>query len=137
MKANELMIGDWVIDGTQPAQVTGITCGGVIETTANEHSNIEVIEPIRITPELLEANGFEIGYKCPEGVYSLYVDGTIVVEVALYDPFFINISYEEITPDGTDSGTISTFCKVHGEEIYVHELQNFLRLYNIDIDLVL
>ena len=59
MKAKELMIGDWVLDGDVYTQVTSITCDGNIETTRNEHSNIELVEPISLTPEILEKNGFE------------------------------------------------------------------------------
>ena len=58
MKINELTIGDWVLDGTTQAQITGITCDGEIETTFNEHSNIELIEPIPITQEILDKNEF-------------------------------------------------------------------------------
>ena len=60
LKITELTIGDWVFDGTTKAQIIGITCDGEIETTFNEHSNIELIEPISITPEILEKNGFAI-----------------------------------------------------------------------------
>ena len=59
IKAEELMIGDWVLDGTKYAQVTSITCDGIIETTVNEKSNIELLEPIPITSEILEKNGFK------------------------------------------------------------------------------
>lgn len=58
MKINELTIGDWVLDGTTQAQITGITCDGEIETTFNKHSNIELIEPIPITQEILDKNEF-------------------------------------------------------------------------------
>lgn len=59
MNINEIMIGDWILDGYQYAQVTGITCDGNIETTANANSNIELLEPITITSEILEKNGFK------------------------------------------------------------------------------
>lgn len=58
IKAEELMIGDWVLDGTKYAQVTSITCDGIIETTVNKKSNIELLEPIPITSEILEKNDF-------------------------------------------------------------------------------
>jgi hypothetical protein len=75
MKANELMIGDWVLDGTQISQITSITCGGVIETTAHEFSNIEVIAPIPLTAKILEKNGFKFDgeiYKL--GDYQLVIE---------------------------------------------------------------
>ena len=58
MEAKDLMIGDWLLDGHVYAQVTSITCDGNIETTHNEHSNIELIEPIPLTSKVLEKNGF-------------------------------------------------------------------------------
>ena len=60
MKASELMIGDWVLDGGVKAQVTSITCDGNIETT-KRFSNEEVVEPISITEKILLDNGYERG----------------------------------------------------------------------------
>lgn len=120
MKANELMIGDWVIDGTQPAQVTGITCGGVIETTANEHSNIEVVEPIPLTAEILEKNDFD---SDRDNKIFAYNEGMAFVEVSLASNY-INIDY-----DCTDEyGASSTFIKPDISALYVHDIQHFLRI---------
>lgn len=58
MEIQDLMIGDWVLDGNHIAQVVLLTCDGIIETTFNESSNIEVVEPIPLTTEILEKNGF-------------------------------------------------------------------------------
>lgn len=66
MKANELMIGDWVFDGDEVAKVTSLTCDGIIETTRCI-SNIEVITPIPLTPEILEKNGFILVDKYDNG----------------------------------------------------------------------
>ena len=54
-----LMIGDLVYDGNSIAQVTGITCDGIIETTHNQSSNIEIIRAIPLSVEILEKIGFE------------------------------------------------------------------------------
>ena len=78
IRAEELMIGDWVLDGTQDAQVTGITCDGIIETTANDNSNIELLKPIPITSEILEKNGFwyetNVGYVLEDYEYEIIYD---------------------------------------------------------------
>lgn len=58
MKANELMIGDWVsCDGKnyQIAEIGGMVC---IEAEKELFASFEDIEPIPLTPEILEKNGF-------------------------------------------------------------------------------
>lgn len=62
IKINELMVGDWIEDGYKKAQVTSITCDGIVETTA-AISNIEVVDPIPLTEEILVKNGFEYAYN--------------------------------------------------------------------------
>ena len=78
MKANELMIEDWVLDGKNIAQIVMVTCDGIIETTFNESSNIELIEPIQLTPEILVKNGFSDESRHCHGEplrYCVLVDG--------------------------------------------------------------
>jgi len=57
MDVKDLMLGDWIEDGYKKAQVTSITCDGIVETTA-AISNIEVVEPIPLTEEILVKNGW-------------------------------------------------------------------------------
>ena len=57
MKVTDLMIGDWIEDGYKKAQVTSITCDGIVETTS-AISNIEVVDPIPLTDEILTKNGW-------------------------------------------------------------------------------
>ena len=61
MKATELMVGDWVLDGKKPAQITGIMCDDLFETTLSPSVGGECISPIPLTPEILEKNGFRKG----------------------------------------------------------------------------
>lgn len=115
MKAEELMISDWVLDGDNVAQVTGITCDGIIETTLNETSNIEVIHPIPLIPEILEKNGWRCEYYGRRQEW--WLDKTK----------FPIVGY-------------STNDTLHHNGIvlkYVHELQHALRLCNIDKEIVL
>lgn len=116
MKANELMIGDFVLDGNDYAQVTSITCDGNIETTHNEHSNIELIEPIPLTPEILEKNGFE-------KVQSIY----FLKSLNKRYPYLLFIEYNIVNNclfinDGLIPMPI----------LYVHQLQHVLRLCGIE-----
>lgn len=119
MKVNELMIGDWVYDGNSIAQVTGITYDGIIETTHNQSSNIEIIRPIPLSAEILEKIGFE--YINDE--YGCWLLSKIELrEREPYNGLFeveINIAKETIY--------------IH----YVHELQHILKLCGSQKEIVL
>ena len=88
----------------------------------------EYLDPIPLTPEILEKNGFD--YEKTHDVWILEY-GEIVIEVGIYHPDFINVSYKQITPDGNNEGNISNICKVDGSDIMTHELQHALRLCGI------
>ena len=120
MKPNELMVGDWVLDGTQIAQITSITCGGVIETTVNEISNIEVIEPIRITLENLNNNGFNVDDHKVE-LWDSYMLLRFTVE-------WFNGEFQSI-----QGIAFNKFSRIS----YIHELQHLLRLLKINKEIVL
>lgn len=64
MKATELMDGDWVLDWKKPAQITGIMCDDLFETTLSPSVSGEYISPIPLTEEILEKNGFK---ECTNG----------------------------------------------------------------------
>lgn len=123
MAVKNLMIGDWVLDGNVYAQVTSITCDGIIETTHNETSNIELVEPIPLTPEILEKIGFEtqrnIGYIIDDW------DGTQII----YDSWNHTL---RIIKDYKTCLDIETF-----NEMTVHELQHALKLCGIEKEIVL
>lgn len=123
MTQYELMIGDYVLDGDNVAQVTSITCDGIIETTFNETSNIEVIHPIPLTPEILEKNGFEVDEKDEN---MLKWRWSVIDNCISYDKStgIVRIFY----PSGL------VFVKILE---FVHELQHALRLCNIDKKIVL
>lgn len=132
MKANELMIGDWVLDGKNIAQIVMITCDGIIETTFNENSNIELIEPIPLTQEILEKNGFENGKFNVSPQY--YLEDNDV---------FIGVTLKDI-PDkhkGIDIAKGKLYFQYDisyiEEPIYVHQLQHALRLCGIEKEIIL
>lgn len=62
MKANELMLGDWVHTPKGDFRITAIQDNDVVFTDYADDIDgavdIEYIEPIPITPEILEKNGF-------------------------------------------------------------------------------
>ena len=58
MDAKDLMVGDWVLDGKKPAQITGIFCDDLFETTISPSVGGDCLSPIPLTPGILEKNGF-------------------------------------------------------------------------------
>ena len=123
MKTNELMIGDWVllkgvptkihdidkIDGINREWIAGCEDGGC--------TCYEDIQPIPLTPEILEKNGFED---------------------TICDAFWISTSCNLLWKDGK----LQNFCREEDDEVcipceYVHELQNALRLCKVDKEIVL
>lgn len=113
MKANELMIGDWVKCGRRYMKVTQLA----------EDMDCDDIEPIPLTPDILEKNGFEnIGddtYQLEEKPCWFWVD-------------FFNHQYG----CEYDTSTHEYEDDEHRLKLYgipsVHQLQHALRLCGID-----
>ena len=123
MKANELMIGDWVLFSGEPKRVRSIVVSDdnrveriyVFENTCQVSTIEAYIQPIPLTPEILEKNGFfRLGKQyntwCMRGFnFSLdFIDGVFGY-------------YEQGKPHNP------TFVTK-----YVHELQHALKLCGID-----
>ena len=111
MDCKDLMVGDWIEDGYKKAQVTSITCDGIVETTA-AISNIEVVDPIPLTEEILVKNGF---VKTWNGDWQLKEYSTIIISKDYYVEIFERI----IRID------------------YLHELQHMLHAACVDKELVI
>lgn len=113
MKSRELMVGDWVIANgntdNKPHRVTALTLTR-IDFDNNEVHVAEYIEPIPLTAEILEKNGFE--------VISRSIDSTSY-RLGLREVFvFLKEGYFNITIKDTDIFGLT----------YVHELQHAMRL---------
>lgn len=106
MKATELMIGDWVRNDLGETQQVAELHENWAMLSYNDTYPYDWLEPIPITPEILEKNGFrdiDKGENC---------DG--------FDIYWRN---------GNDGYSINTQdLHLH----YVHELQHALRLCGID-----
>ena len=129
MKANELMVGDWV-------QLYGVPTRWELEDYAKWHKEMEreditTFEPIPLTSEILEKNGFE---KCNEDT-----DGAIQYEFGSenlgIDIWVLGSMTESCLlgawnkwPDCTELYDMITEMPIH----YVHELQHALRLCKIE-----
>lgn len=140
MKADELMIGDWVLNGCgNLMQVTTIYeegIDGVCE--AGEWCDLcDVIKPIPLTSEILKKNGWYWGLTSEEeDIVSLF-EGAYD-EHWVYDEGAGEISL--IFPEDTNGG----FLKVDDQRfnrhlkflwndtLYVHELQRALRLCGLN-----
>lgn len=124
MKANEvtskdLMVGDWLMFNGKPCQVKGLHNDDTATLTGYRSLYYLIdAEPIQLTPEILEKNGFyrrEIPTRDEIGHY--YHRKTAPSSI------FVSMSFD----DGRDFGN---------EIKYVHELQHLLRLCNIDFEFV-
>lgn len=115
MNTSELMIGDWILDGKEYAQVTSIACGGVIETTKNNYCPEDVVQYIPLTLEILGKNGWTDhneyrGYVNEEKNIAFYFNpqGQIKLKVRSVFSWLETMNLKNI--------------------FYVHELQHALRL---------
>lgn len=125
MKVTDIMIGDWVKfrrlfdDSLIISQVVEIhTDNACIKSTFGCHwSNLKDIEPIPLTPEILEKNGWE---ERPTG-YVFYTDGKRYDNSLWYifdsNTFVVDTAKFQIK--------------------YLHELQHILKLCGIDKEIEL
>ena len=136
MKANELMIGDWLkhYNGT-PMQVTKITtihfaCAKNGGANCWEYNN--KFEPIPLTSEILKKNGFE-------NIDNLYPFPTFRSDDK-ENYICITIGF----PEGNKTKRIYPFIEIDSKDIYVehiiinfvHELQHALKLCGVDKEIV-
>ena len=124
MKANELMIGDWV-DFYHPYEpekkfvtrhcVTDVfECGLVGISNHPNPVHADHIEPVKITPDILEKNGFAF----MTGLWYLRTKEWKPIQIVFKDNNVITLSINATpVPIGLK---------------YVHQLQHALRLYGID-----
>lgn len=124
MKANELMIGDWVqtndlYKAIKDVKVRAISQYSVQDETTSQWIDCQHIEPIPLTKEILEKNGveyFDCSFHFPED-----------------DCLWLELNWEE---DGL-KWTVN--CNEYDilPLDYVHELQHALKLCGIDKQIIL
>lgn len=129
MKTEELMIGDWVLYREEVLKVTSLyTKRGANEIGFGESEDFWVdisnIEPIPLTPEILEKNGFEADDKNKD---MLYWNWSICEDC---------VSYDKETGTIRIFHTLGRLVFVHPLR-YVHELQHALRLCGIEKEIEL
>lgn len=146
MKANELMIGDWVYvskDFTQKyhkiralSNDEGAVLRGIyVNEYGIENNSVfspNDTEPIPLTPEILEKNGFKpyIPEYHIETVYACQdVSNAIADELYALWPYQDGSFYLLLRVDGKDMVRMY----VH----YIHQLQHALRLCNVSKEIAL
>ena len=137
MKPEELMIGDWVMWNGKPVQVASVSgvkysFGQIDVTLAHcsdekilETHDIKSIQPIPITPEILEKNGFvkyDGGYKFFKSNDENYYFG--------FESIFFN--EETNLMNVTKEMCSGKQTSIKGYFNYVHKLQHALKLCGID-----
>ena len=139
MKANELMIGDWVrklesCGHTIPVRVTGIIdedSSVLFERRDCVHgvTDIKAFEPIPLTAEILEKNGFEQDDYYLQ--FTLYLDSKRAKSRSV-----VMLPQDEEWSE-IDMTLRCNKADVTMELCYVHELQHALRLCGIDKEIEL
>ncbi len=129
MNATDLMVGDWVYNthNRQNEHVQEIG-SGLVMLDYNDLYEYDEIEPIPLTPEILEKNGFEVTRNISSSrnkdVWSLHVSKYKIFHITehhnkkIFPYFWIEI--------GSNS-----------DIKYVHQLQHALRLCGIEKEIVL
>ena len=135
MKAEELMIGDWVLWKNKPVQIAEISgikysFGHIDVVLAHcnddnllESHDIKSIEPIPITPSILEKNGF-MEYRYRQGDWFFVIENKENETLAI-------VSYgtsHRLEIESWDD-LIGSFER--GGIKYIHQLQQAMRLCGI------
>lgn len=135
MEKEELQIGNWFQVskegcGIDKFQVWGMDCEGLVIVNADEDWVLaKDITPIPITEEFLENNGFKKFFDdiCEFDYYTKEIDGNYI-DIKMDCS---NTSEENVVchVDNCDRCTIGS-----ADIRYVHQLQNFLTVLNIKME---
>lgn len=144
MKAEDLMVGDWVNVFNVPKQIEGIRKfknGDEIVYYDGDNGNfITSVTPIPLTEEILHKNGFKNDFVAQK---SIIAEGASNFSVILFsednrislnniDEYINSFNKWSVHIDTEDMRTMST-----SEITYVHELQHLLKPCKIEKEIVL
>lgn len=132
MNATDLMIGDWVYRPDCYDQVKEIRHTGVIGIDSMRGLiTFSELEPIPITPEILENNGFNV---------NKYSDGEYYADIMFEDQGRrVEIEYRYgVDIDVCVIGRNNTppFSRIETQVKYIHELQHIFRIMQINKEIV-
>ena len=135
MTNNKLMVGNLVSYNGNPIKVENIY-GDYINYSPDipyvqEETYIkqEELEPIPITPEILEKNGFEHNQKETELMQDIFGDNIMLFNFPLGNGFYIEWNSEK------NVGRITDHCFIKFK--YVHELQHVLKMCGIIREIII
>lgn len=159
MKAEELMVDDWVLAEGKPVQVTNISVlGGDVIRVINPFMSYDIayasniialskgakdinkIEPIPITEETLKKNGFKNDVIAQKAIIAEGASNFSIILVSEDNRITLNNIDEYINSFNKwhvhiDTEDMRTMCT--SEITYVHELQHLLKLCKIEKEIVL
>lgn len=159
MKAEELMIGDWVLAEGKSVQVTNISVlGGDVIRVINPFMSYDIayasniialskgakdinkIEPIPITEETLKKNGFKNDVIAQKAIIAEGASNFSVILISEDNRITLNNIDEYINSFNKwhvhiDTEDMRTMCTL--EITYVHELQHLLKLCKIEKEIIL
>ena len=133
MDAKELMIGDWVSSRGKIEQVTNLY-DGFICTDSFEDSHDYHFEPVPLSAEILENNGWKkVGEDERTGIPVMQIeyDGNAFWWTEMNG----ECGCEDVENEDGEEKFVKVFSCV--QVCYVHELQHALRLCKIEKDIVL
>ena len=115
----ELMVGDYVLYEGEHTRITQINDCGDCWTEKNHFTENEGVEPIKISKEMLERNGFE-PYDEDESLYLFPGDPSLCVKCYHDDDYGFCIGH-------LIKNSFAPFIFID----YVHELQHILHLFGV------
>ena len=135
MKATDLMIGDWVLINNIPHKIQAIDSIDAEIQADDEiyyvgedrcHSE-DKIEPIPLTPEILEKNGFERGVVIPSNFYR-----NIDNERLIFSPHSSCYGLGYVHWNESNDADIMHRLEVQQPIMYIHQMQHALRLFGLE-----
>ena len=129
MKATELMVGDFINSDFGIFQINEIFDDAVRDNRGNDYE-FDCIYPILLTGDILKSNGFELvsdsdRAKALVGIYDLWECKTI--SQTLYVHYY---------KKRKDYSIHSSYCIIN-HIMYVHELQNAMRVCGVEKEIEL
>ena len=130
VKANELMIGDYIFRPSCYDKVVEIRTNGIIGTDSLRGLiGFNQLDPIPITPEILEKNGFRLEEE--NDLHKKYIALDKLCIIVFY--FYKETIYGVSTLLDCERDFVGGLDRIHKcNLLYVHELQQAMRLCKIN-----